>query len=93
MTSSIDPERPLIEESIYEIISRDKQGIFAKGLVLLNELAQLQGTGNRTELQAELLEASPSGMQAAKIRGRYRWYVLVMIGLGIAALIWLMFNA
>ena len=35
---SIDPERPIIEESIYELISRDKNSMFAKGILLLNEL-------------------------------------------------------
>ncbi|MGA1796972.1 MAG: phospholipase D-like domain-containing protein, partial [bacterium] len=35
---SLDPERPIVEENIYEIISRDTSGLFAKGITLLRSM-------------------------------------------------------
>jgi phosphatidylserine/phosphatidylglycerophosphate/cardiolipin synthase-like enzyme len=34
---SIDPEKPIIEENIFEIMSKDATGIFSKGINLLNK--------------------------------------------------------
>jgi hypothetical protein len=33
---AMDPESPIIEESIFEMISADKSGFFAKGITVLN---------------------------------------------------------
>ncbi|MGA1843884.1 MAG: phospholipase D-like domain-containing protein [bacterium] len=35
---SLDPERPIVEENIYELISRDTSGLFAKGITLLRTM-------------------------------------------------------
>jgi len=39
---ALDPERPVVEENIYELISGDKKGIFTKGIVLLKELLNMR---------------------------------------------------
>lgn len=35
---NVDPGEPVIEENIFEIISHDKSGFFAKGIIVLNRL-------------------------------------------------------
>jgi phospholipase D1/2 len=39
---SIDPEKPVIEENVFELISRDQTGFFAEGISMLNELVSGQ---------------------------------------------------
>jgi hypothetical protein len=36
-TLSFDPEKPIIEEDVYEILSKDSSGIFTQGITFLNE--------------------------------------------------------
>jgi hypothetical protein len=92
---SIDPERPLIEESIYELISRDKNGIFAKGILLLNQFAmapagQLNG---ETVLKLEVPERMQHrGALNLGSRGNYRWYIVAAIGVAVVAVVWLLFD-
>jgi phosphatidylserine/phosphatidylglycerophosphate/cardiolipin synthase-like enzyme len=94
---SIDPERPLIEESIYEAISRDRNSIFAKGLVLLNELAlqqpdePLAGSEGLTATAAVRMPEPRSGRKLND-RGVYRWYVIAVIVLGVAGIVWLLLD-
>ena len=83
---AIDPERPVIEESIYELISRDKNSIFAKGILLLNELA-LPPTEEREKiLKREIPEQGDKGSFKMDKAGRYRWYILTAVGIVIAAI-------
>lgn len=44
----IDPEKALIEENVYEMISQDKQGLFSRGILALNNLLYPDGK-NRTD--------------------------------------------
>ncbi|RJQ22624.1 MAG: hypothetical protein C4560_02225 [Nitrospiraceae bacterium] len=48
--TALDPDRPIVEENIFELISNHKTGIFARSIVLLKEL---------------LSERPESGIQAA----------------------------
>jgi phospholipase D1/2 len=34
---SFDPEKPIVEENIFELISKDRTGLFSEGIQLLNE--------------------------------------------------------
>jgi phospholipase D1/2 len=42
---SIDPERPVIEENLYEMMNRDRDGLFARGIGWLNELLREEREG------------------------------------------------
>jgi phosphatidylserine/phosphatidylglycerophosphate/cardiolipin synthase-like enzyme len=54
---ALDPERPVVEENIYELISHDKTGIFAKGIVLLRELLNMRpSTGIEVASRNEKIE-------------------------------------
>jgi phosphatidylserine/phosphatidylglycerophosphate/cardiolipin synthase-like enzyme len=88
---AIDPERPVIEESIYEIISRDKDGIFAKGILLLNELT-VPGAVEPFESREDAAEPlKPSPRPHLGNRGRLRWYFIAAIGIVVAAaVLWLL---
>jgi hypothetical protein len=92
---SIDPERPIIEETIYEAISRDHNSVFAKGLLLLNELAlqQPDGLGALPKAaEAALRGPEQRGKPKLNDRGVYRWYVIAVIVLGVAGLVWLLLD-
>ncbi len=90
---SIDPERPIIEESIIEFISRDRNSIFAKGILLLNELTLAQPP-ERLEGQKVLKLEIPERIQTTQLgsRGQYRWYVMAAVGIAVAAAIWLLLD-
>lgn len=103
---AIDPERPVIEESIYEFISRDKNSIFAKGLLLLNELALQQtpesGGGSEPGRPADKKSGDSGASGTVKDqddfrklddKGRFSWYLVGAIGLGFLILIWLLLDA
>jgi hypothetical protein len=92
---SIDPERPLIEESIYELISRDKEGIFAKGILLLNGLALAQPAGQlqgETVLKLEVPEHMQRSLALPRLnsKGSYRWYIIAAVGVAVIAAVWLL---
>jgi phosphatidylserine/phosphatidylglycerophosphate/cardiolipin synthase-like enzyme len=92
---SIDPERPIIEESIYELISRDKNSVFAKGILLLNELISEPQTAEQRESRTSGLEVAetaraPGTNVFSNNRGRFRWCLFAALGVGIAALAWLL---
>ena len=92
---SIDPERPIIEESIYEMISRDKNSMFARGFLLLNQLALAQAPGqaeSREALEQEEERAGGGPYRSLGQKGGFRWYVLAGIGLGIALIAWLLLD-
>lgn len=75
----VDSENPLIEEQIYEIVSRDPSGFFARGLTALDGI----------------LEDGPPGSapgRAAAVR-RFLRYVLPAAALAAAlALLWLLYG-
>lgn len=86
----VDPEGPVIEESIYELISRDRNGIFARGLLLVNQLAlpetaELPGEAQRPGI-------AERHNRKKKLNYRYRWYLLAALGLGVGALTWLLLS-
>jgi hypothetical protein len=100
---AIDPERPIIEESIYEMISRDKGGLFAKGLLLLSELAlkptpqlELQGEGMplaaTNERHTEQKKINPESGRKLNSRGGIPWKV-ALFGFAIVLAVWLLFAA
>jgi phosphatidylserine/phosphatidylglycerophosphate/cardiolipin synthase-like enzyme len=93
---SFDPERPLIEESINEAISRDRNSIFAKGLVLLNELALEQPgellTASDGPAAAAIPGPEPRNTRKLNNRGVYRWYGIAAIVLGVAGIVWLLLD-
>ena len=84
---SIDPERPMIEESIYEVIARDRNSIFAKGLLLLNQLALQQTAGWRRRLvrnrapspERTVRPGSTARKAPAERLWLYRWYVIAAV--------------
>lgn len=90
---SIDPERPIIEEGIYELISRDKNSIFAKGILLLSDMMSLPQPPEQWESSASRLGLADAGRIPGTSlylnnRGRFRWYLLAVIG--VAVLAWLL---
>ncbi len=91
---AIDPESPVIEETLYELISRDRNGVFAKGILFLNELALEQSTEQREAGERHKGEdaAGDSGATIGNLghRGVLRWYVLAAIGIIAAIVIWLL---
>jgi hypothetical protein len=87
----------VIEESIYEMISRDRNSIFAKGLLFLNELAQAEMSaegraGQGGQLTAAIAEKKNFGRSLGN-RGRFRWFIAAAVALAIAAAIWLLFGS
>ncbi len=90
---SIDPERPIIEESILEFISRDRNSIFAKGILLLNELSLAQPP-ERLDQQKVLKLEVPERVQGPRLdsEGHYRWYVMAAVGIAVAAVVWLLLD-
>lgn len=105
---AIDPERPIIEESIYEMISKDKSGIFAKGLLLLSELAlhpaplalpeeeapDAAAKERRTQPKQDNPPAANAHVRKLNNRGVIRWRVALFgMGIGIILAAWLLFAA
>lgn len=41
----LDPEKPVVEENVFELISHDKTGIFSQGITILRELLVRRETG------------------------------------------------
>ena len=41
----LDPEKPIVEESVFELISHDKTGIFSKGITILSDFLIHRDTG------------------------------------------------
>ena len=55
---AIDPESPILEESIFEIISADRSGLFAKGITVLN--TWLRGESRINLLPVPEIKEDPS---------------------------------
>jgi phosphatidylserine/phosphatidylglycerophosphate/cardiolipin synthase-like enzyme len=71
----VDPEAPVIEENIFELVARDETGLFRKGINLLSELLVYR--------RAEL------GKYLAHQWGRW-WKPAVVVGLALlAAIAWI----
>ena len=49
---SIDPEKPVIEENVFEYISSDRTGIFAEGINMLNDLISNQRLKKKTGVES-----------------------------------------
>lgn len=82
---SLDPEEPVVEENVYEFITRDEGGIFSEGIAMLNEW-----------LTKHPVPAAPVEAGALTRRMwfpdrffRYRWWLVGVLAavLAVAALI------
>lgn len=76
---AVDPETPILEENIYELISHDKTGFFAEGVSWLSDYLK---TAPQTDKTAS------SALSAAGYFLRTRWYIAVLIILGCALAVW-----
>jgi phosphatidylserine/phosphatidylglycerophosphate/cardiolipin synthase-like enzyme len=90
---AIDPERPLIEESIYERISRDPNGIFAKGILLLNQLALAEPPERIEDSPIRKWGISEPGSRGSMgDKGMLNWLIIAAISLAVAVAAWLLFD-
>jgi phosphatidylserine/phosphatidylglycerophosphate/cardiolipin synthase-like enzyme len=87
---TIDPEVPILEENMYEIISHDQAGLFAKGLVVLNKL--VSGTRGKAvkDSLSEDNTSDPSQKKKALPHPRLSKISKILLG-SIVALIILIF--
>ncbi len=83
---SIDPERPIIEEEIYEVISRDRNSIFARGIRFINQLALPSPAKG-----GESLFSSRGRQTRLDDRGLFLLAVLTIAVLALAMLLWILF--
>ncbi len=86
---AIDPETPLIEESIHQVIARDRNSIFSRGLLLLNELAQQQPRATGPIPSTGMpLPPDNTGRDTLRFRKRLRFTLIaIAVVFGIAALV------
>lgn len=70
----LDPERPVVEENVFEFISHDRTGIFSGGITILNDLLARRETGFLKRLLFFLWR---------------RWWVPLAAALALALALWL----
>jgi hypothetical protein len=96
---AIDPERPIVEENVYDLISSDKTGFFAQGISWLNEsLTSLSRDMQKSAIEKmDSIYGKPLKEQtdlASILYGtlyflRSRWYIFVLIALACSVVLWL----
>lgn len=73
----LDPEKPVVEENVFELISHDKTGIFSEGITILRELLVRRETG----VMKRLLRFTTK-----------QWWIPLGIVLLLALVVWLLFR-
>lgn len=96
---ALDPERPIVEENIYDIISADKTGFFAEGISWLNDYLKTATKRRIRSLMKREKErmflriregASPfTGVYKTAYILRARWRMTMLILLFCAFMLWL----
>jgi len=96
---SIDPEKPIVEENVFELISQDRTGIFAGGISMLNRLVSGQRQRQRPEVQAgEQGAAKPYVLKLTRysrtilVMKRYRKHVMAITIIIILVLLYFTFG-
>lgn len=96
---SLDPEEPIVEENIFELLSNDRTGLFAKGILWLNDLllrrtpgvGALAGLIARTKKDADGNTEEPPPAFGVVGRSSRHLYAVLAIAAAIAAALVLFF--
>jgi len=95
---AIDPERPVVEENIYDLISRDESGFFAEGISWLRDYLEAVPLKNQVPLKENMILPlkEKSSLLLILFKAGYflksRWYITVLILLVCALTLWLVFK-
>ncbi|GAB4334487.1 MAG: hypothetical protein Kow0099_06540 [Candidatus Abyssubacteria bacterium] len=89
----LDTETPILEENVFELISHDKTGLFAKGITLLNEWLEhksREGKARETKPQPSSTEVPGFILPNLSVWFRdVRWFRLLVYVLLVLGVLWI----
>ncbi|MBE0427023.1 MAG: phospholipase [Nitrospirae bacterium] len=89
---SIDPEKPIIEENVFELLSKNSTGLFSKGITWLNKLLMSKSVKNNSKAwDYKVPETGKHRHRTFFVRFKYIGYGLLILFIAIAIILLFLF--